>query len=80
MTRVRLIAKPGCHLCDLAREQLSAECEALGQGWEEVSILEDETLAEAYWELIPVVLVDGERVCHWFLDVPALLAALEVSK
>ena len=80
MTRVRLVAKPGCHLCDQARGELAGECADLGEPWDEVSILTDPELAERFWELIPVVLVDGEPVCHWFLDRVALRSALSLSK
>lgn len=74
--RVRLVGKPGCHLCDDARTDLAAECNVLGVAWDEVSILDDEALAARFWESIPVVLVDGEPVCHWFFDAAALRTAL----
>lgn len=76
MTRVTLVAKPGCHLCDQARPLLAAECAELGEEWAEASILDDAALAEAYWELIPVVLVDGSPVSRWFFDAAALREAL----
>jgi hypothetical protein len=74
--RVRLVGKPGCHLCDQARPIVAQVCDELGAGWDEVSILEDPSLADRYWELIPVVLVDGVEVGHWHVDPAALRAAL----
>ena len=68
MTRVTLIGKPGCHLCDVARVVVADECDAAGVAWEERSILDDAELAEKYWEWIPVVLVDGVKVAHWRVD------------
>jgi hypothetical protein len=76
VSRVRLIGKPGCHLCDVARDVVAAECGAAGVKWDEVSILDEADLADRYWELIPVVLVDGIQVAHWFVDPDTLRRAL----
>jgi hypothetical protein len=56
---VVLIGKPGCHLCDVAREVIDVVCEQTGAQWAEVSIFDDPGLAARYAEQIPVVLVDG---------------------
>ncbi len=74
--RVRLVGKPGCHLCDDARAILSRVCLELGQEWDEVSILDDPALADLYWELIPVTLVDGRVLGTWHLDEDRLRSAL----
>lgn len=76
MPRVRLIGKPGCHLCDVARDVVAAECAAVGVKWDEVSILDEAELADRYWELIPVVLVDGVQVAHWFVEPDTLRRVL----
>ena len=74
--RVRLIGKPGCHLCDDARAVVAAVCEQSGTGWDEVSILDDPALADEYWERIPVVLLDGQPFDFWRVDAARLAAAL----
>ncbi len=74
--RVRLVGKPGCHLCDVARDVVVRVCGELGVGWDEVSILDDPGLADRYWELIPVVLVDGAELSHWHVADGDLRAAL----
>jgi hypothetical protein len=74
--RITLIGKPGCHLCDDARTVVERVAEATGVGWRELSILEDQALAEAYAEQIPVVLVDGEPHDFWRVDEQRLRAAL----
>ena len=74
--RVRLVGKPGCHLCDEARVVVAAVCDELGQAWDEVSILDDPGLADLYWEQIPVTLVDGEVLSVWHVDPAGLRAAL----
>lgn len=70
--RVVLIGKPGCHLCDDARAVVRSVCEGVGVAWQEVSLLDDPALADAYWEQIPVLLVDGAVHDFWRVD-PARL-------
>ena len=71
-----LIGKPGCHLCDDAREVVRRVCDDLGVGWEERSIEGDAELTAAYWEQIPVVLVDGAQHDFWRVDETRLRGAL----
>lgn len=65
---VTLIGKPGCHLCDDARAVIETVCAETGARWEEKDITRDEELYRAYWEQIPVVLVDGEQHTFWRVD------------
>jgi hypothetical protein len=74
--RVHLVGKPGCHLCDAAREVVARVCAEEGQSWQELSILDDPRLADEYWEQIPVTLVDGRVVGVWHIDPGQLRAAL----
>lgn len=78
-----LIGKPGCHLCDDARdvviavrEELAATPGAPEVRFEERSILDEPALAERYAEEIPVVLVDGEVHNYWRIDPVKLKSAL----
>jgi hypothetical protein len=74
--RITLIGKPGCHLCDDAREVVASVAAETGAGWREVSILDDAELSARYWEQIPVVLVDGEQHDYWRVDADRLRDAL----
>ena len=74
--RVRLVGKPDCHLCDDAEQVVAAVCAEVGAAWERVWITTDPALADAYWELIPVVLVDGVQHDYWRIDPQRLRAAL----
>ncbi|MET9484651.1 glutaredoxin family protein [Streptomyces sp. NPDC006638] len=65
---VTLVSKPGCHLCDDARAVIEKVCAETGASWEEKDITQDEALHRAYWEQIPVVLVDGEQHTFWRVD------------
>jgi glutaredoxin-like protein DUF836 len=74
--RITLIGKPGCHLCDDAREVVARVAAETGTQWHELSILDDAELAERYREQIPVVLVDGEQHDYWRVDAERLRGAL----
>ena len=81
--RLTLIGKPGCHLCDDAREVVQAvmtEVEAADAAprvtLDERSILDDAVLAERYAEEIPVLLIDGDVHDYWRVDPVRLKTAL----
>lgn len=78
--RVRLVGKPGCHLCDEARRVVSRVCADVGVAWEEVSILDDPELADQYWEHIPVTMVDGLVLDRWGVDERRLRVALRAGR
>jgi glutaredoxin len=73
---VTLIGKPGCHLCEDAEKVVARVCDELGVPWEQKDITQDEELHRAYWEQIPVVLVDGQQHTFWRVDEARLRAAL----
>lgn len=74
--RVTLLTRPGCHLCDDAREVVVRVVAELGVPWEELDITQDEELYRNYWEQIPVTLVDGEQHDFWRVSEDRLRAAL----
>lgn len=65
---VTLYSRPGCHLCETAREIL----EELQQQWnftiEEINIDLDDQLTEQYGIMIPVVVLDGEELQYGIVD------------
>ena len=67
-----LYGRPGCHLCDEARTVL----ERIGHPFEEVDIEADDDLLKRYLERIPVIALDGRELFDFFVDEPALRAAL----
>jgi glutaredoxin len=78
-TRVRLYSKPGCHLCDDAREVVAEVCRELGESFEEVDITagpEADELTRRFGEEIPVTFVDGRQHDFWRVDPARLRAAL----
>jgi glutaredoxin len=78
-TRVRLLSKPGCHLCDDARAVIDAVCLELGERYEEVDISSDRKAAGQYAEQIPVTFVDGRQHDFWRVDADRLRRALRGS-
>ena len=75
MSRVVLYSRPGCHLCDVARETILAQRERLGFEFEEIDIEGDDELELEYGIRVPVVDVDGEEAFEITVD-PARLAGL----
>ena len=76
MSRVRLLAKPGCHLCDDARLVIQQVCRELDESYDEVDITTDGALTEEYGEQIPVTFVDGRQHDYWRVDADRLRRAL----
>ena len=74
--RIRLLSKPGCHLCDDARIVVEAVCADTGEAYDEVDITTDAELMEQYAEQIPVTFVDGRQHDYWRVDPERLRAAL----
>ena len=64
MTRLTLYGRPGCHLCDDAREIL----EHVGEPFAEVDIEQDDELHARLLERIPVVVLDGDELFEHFVD------------
>lgn len=74
--QVIIYTKPGCCLCDRAREQLR---ELQGKAifrWEEVNIQEDRDAYAKFKEEIPVVFVNGQKAFKYRLDEKAFLKLL----
>ncbi|HKB19715.1 MAG TPA: glutaredoxin family protein [Gaiellaceae bacterium] len=61
-----------CHLCERARETVTALRDELGFELEEVLIDGEPELEARYRELIPVVEVDGEQAFVYFVQPDAL--------
>jgi glutaredoxin len=74
--RITLLGRPGCHLCDAAREIIDRVAADLGVTWEERDITESPDDMREYWEKIPVTLVDGTQHDFWRVSEDRLRAAL----
>ena len=74
--RVTLYSRPGCHLCDAAREVVAQVCAELGESFAEVSVDDDPDLRERFGDEVPVTFVDGRQHDFWRVDATRLRAAL----
>ena len=82
VVQLTLIGKPGCHLCDDARETIASvraglAARGIETELEELDILEDPKLARSHAEDIPVVQINGRRHAIWRVDPARLAAAVE---
>jgi glutaredoxin len=76
---VTLYGRPGCHLCDDAREALERVRAGLGFELREVDITSEDALHRRYLERIPVVALDGEELFDFYVDEDALRRRLALS-
>ena len=74
--RIRLLSRPGCHLCDDARDVIAAVCAETGDSFAEVDITTDDELMATYREQIPVTFIDGRQHDYWRVDAMRLRVAL----
>ena len=77
--RVVLYVRAGCHLCETAREDVTAAAVAGGAQVREVDIDTapgSAELVERYGELVPVVTVDGVQQGYWRIDGDRIRRAL----
>lgn len=63
-----LLTRPGCHLCQAARDVLDRVSADLGIPWQERSIEDDPRLREQFAEEIPVLMIDGVQRDFWQID------------
>ena len=80
MHRVVLFSRPGCHLCDVARDTLLEARARTPFAFEEVDIERDEELELEYGIRIPVVEVDGEERFETTVDPQELAELLEEGR
>jgi hypothetical protein len=73
--RVVLYSRPGCHLCDVARETILQQRDRSPFDFEEVDIEGEDELELEYGIRVPVVEVDGDEAFEVTVE-PSELARL----
>jgi glutaredoxin len=74
---VTIYSKPGCHLCDRAKEVIE-RCRAKVEfAIEVVDISQDSELLQRYRDDIPVILLDGNEIARHFVRERKLLELLQ---
>jgi glutaredoxin-like protein DUF836 len=78
LTRLALLSRPGCHLCDEMRRQVEAILADVERQWEEVDVDSDPELARRYGETVPILFVNGRLFAK--IRLPRLAAALRLRR
>jgi hypothetical protein len=73
---ITLLSRPGCHLCDAAREVIARVADDLGLTWSERDITSSEADLRQYGDMIPVTFIDGVQHDFWHVDESRLRTAL----
>ncbi len=77
MVTLTVYSKPDCHLCVDALATLRRLQPELGFALQELDITADEALHRAYFERVPVLALDGEELCEYFVQEELLRERLE---
>lgn len=77
MTTITLYGRPGCCLCDEAREVLTRMRADRPFGLEEVDITTDDALHRRFLVRIPVVALDGVEIYDYRVDEADLARRLD---
>ena len=75
-TRLTLISRPGCHLCEVAEEVLGRVAAATGEQWTTVDVTDSVEWERDYGDRVPVLLLDGREHGYWRIEEQRLLRDL----
>lgn len=75
-TRVTIYSRPGCHLCEDAKEAMRAAGSTNNYVLEEINIATDRELLRRYKDDIPVITFDGVELFRHGLKSEEFAAAL----
>lgn len=75
-SRVVLLTRTGCHLCEAAREAMARVADRTGTSWVETDVESDIELEREYGDRLPVVLLDGAEHGYWEVEEDRLVRDL----
>ena len=78
MIRLRLLSRPGCHLCEEMRREVDSLLADQPRTWEEVDVDSDPVLAARYGDSIPILFVNDRLFA--MVRLPRLAAALRLRR
>lgn len=79
MTTLTVLSRTYCHLCDDLIAALEDFQRRAGLNYP-IDIIDIDQMPELeakYGDKVPVLLIDGHEICHYFFDEPALKAYLQ---
>jgi glutaredoxin len=77
MHRITIYSKPGCHLCDRAKEVLARCRQKTAFELDEVDISQNPGLFERFHNDIPVIFLDGQEIARHVVRERKLLELLQ---
>ena len=72
MTRLRLLSRPGCHLCDDMKALVARVARSVPLTIEDIDISTDPALEASYGTEIPVLMIGGKKAAKYRLTEDAL--------
>ncbi len=66
--RLTVVTRTGCHLCDVAKDEISRIAADTGVGWTELSVDGDPALEREYGDRVPVIMLDGREHGYWRVE------------
>ncbi len=79
-SRLRLLTRANCHLCETAAETLARIGAEAGLVPEEVDVDASPDLQAEYGDRVPVVLLDGREHSYFTVDVDRLRRDLQAGR
>ena len=78
MIELRLLSRPGCHLCEEMRDEVDRMLAGDAHRWEVVDVDSDDEIARRWGDSIPVLFVNGRFFAK--VRVPSLAARLRLLR
>jgi hypothetical protein len=78
LTRLTLLSRPGCRLCEEMRRQVDVILADVPRHWEDVDVDSDPDLARRYGETIPILFVNGRLFAK--VRLPSLATRLRLRR
>ncbi len=69
---VEIYTRPNCHLCEVAKNKLSALRREIGFDIMEIDINQSRKLQEKYGEFVPVIVLNGEVFSRFDVNIEEL--------
>jgi hypothetical protein len=76
VTRLTLISRSGCHLCEVAEQALDRIATDTGEQWTRIDVDDSIELERDYGDRVPVLLLDGAEHGYWRIEEERLLRDL----
>jgi glutaredoxin len=77
MKEVMVYSRVGCHLCEIAIDQINSVKDELGFNLEIKFIGDDAVLEQEYGEQVPVILINNKIHDYWRVDLVRFTKAIK---